>query len=583
MHGRLKRRIMMSLQLCVCRTSFWIAVLAVAGLSGCGDDNGTGPVTGLQPQLLTVSPDSGNVGTRVEVSGSDFESGAAVAFDAFAADSVILVDGSTLLAFAPDGLERDSLYDVRVVNPGGKSDELADAYKAVGPALQVVNGVSKPSGNTGSTIILEGRAFGDLASLGQVFFTDAAGRPVEAIVALPGNWTNEFIVTTVPSSAETGPVWVETPTGATDSITFRLAQSASFSPSLINWSATTPLPEALQGLGAVFLPIETGSAPGQLVFVTGGADGALSPKTTIRYAEIDAAGEFSTWTDGQSLPTGRAFHGAALATPFNALVDTLQAGHLYVVGGTDDTGAPVTSVFHSAVELDRTNAVWTVEPALPVSLHSMGVAVFRSWLYVAGGAGVGNAPSAAVYRARIQPDGSLGPWESQRSLPVPLAYAPLTQKAGVLYVLGGETAAVPPGDATLTGTRTSDVVYTSLDLRTGEIADAPWTLNSSTLIKSRSKHTAVAAGGWILVSGGLYNGSATSSTEHSFAAISVDGSLGSFGGATGSQTIAAAGGVPFFNHAALEYMDAAGEARVVILGGTDVTNPGTPIAAVYFY
>ena len=560
-----------------------VSLIAAVGTLACGDDNGTGPPSGLQPEALSVSPDSGNVGTRVEITGSSFEQGAGVAFDGIPSGTVEFVDATTLLAFAPEGLEADSLYDVTVINPGGMSDVLADAYKAVGPALLVVNGVSKPSGNTGSTVILEGKAFGDLASLGQVFFSNAAGQPVEATVSLSENWTNEFIVTTVPSSAETGPVWVETPMGASDSIEFRLAQSASFSPSLINWSATTPLPEALQGLGAVFLPIETGLAAGQLVFVTGGADGALSPKTTIRYSEVDAAGEFSVWTDGQSLPAGRAFHGAALATPFNALVDTLQAGHLYVVGGIDDAGAPVASVFHSAVELDRTNAVWTEEAALPAALHSMGVAVFRSWLYVAGGAGVGNTPSAEVYRARIQEDGSLGPWESQQSLPVALAYAPLTQKAGVLYVLGGETGAVSPGDATLTGTRTGDVVRTPLDLRTGELADASWTLNSSSLIKDRSKHTAVAAGGWVLVGGGLYNGAATSSTEHSFATINVDGSLGSFGGATGSQTIAAAGGVPFFNHAALEYVDASGEAHVVVLGGTDVTDPGTPIAEVYIY
>jgi hypothetical protein len=45
----------------------------------------------------------------------------------------------------------------------------------------------------------------------------------------------------------------------------------------------------------------------------------------------------------------------------------------------------------------------------------------------------------------------------------------------------------------------------------------------------------------------------------------------------------AAGGVPFFNHDALGYVDAAGEARVVVLGGTDVGNPATPIAEVYFY
>ncbi len=530
-----------------------------------------------------MAPDTGNVGTLVAISGSSFESGAAVAFGSLASPSVQFVGGSTILAYAPAGLKTDTLYDVTVINPGGKSDALADAYKAVAPVLQVVNGVSKPSGNPGSTVILEGKSFGDQLGIGHVYFADGVGQPVEATVTLPENWTNEFIVTTVPSGAETGPVWVETPTGTTESIIFRVSQSATFSPSLINLSATTALPEPVQGLGAVFLPIDAGPAPGRLVYVAGGADGALSPKAAVRYSEVDAAGQLSAWTDAQSLPVARAFHGTALATPFNALVDTLQAGHLYVIGGTDDAGMPTTTVYHSAVELDRTNPTWTEETALPQPLHSMGVAVFRSWLYVAGGAGAANAPSAAVYRARIHEDGSLGSWEVQRSLTVPVAYAAMAQSAGVLYVVGGETAAVPPGDATLTATRTSDVYYTRVDLRTGEVPDVAWTLNPSTLIKKRATHTAVAAGGWMLVSGGLYNGAATSSTEHSYATIEPSGALGSFGGATGSQTIVADGGAPFYHHAALQYVDASDEAHVVVLGGTKVTDPTAPITEVYVY
>jgi hypothetical protein len=309
----------------------------------------------------------------------------------------------------------------------------------------------------------------------------------------------------------------------------------------------------------------------------------LAPKTAVRYSEIDAVGAFSAWTDAQSLPAARAFHGAALATPFNALVDTLQAGHLYVVGGIDDTAAPTTSVYHSTVELDRSNPVWTTETALPAPLHSMGVAVFRSWLYVVGGATTGNAPVAEVYRARINEDGSLGSWESQPSLPAPRAYPAVAQAAGVLYALGGETAANAPGDGTLTGTRSGDVHYNPLNLRTGELSDPSWTANPSSMIKDRAKHTAVAAGGWVLVSGGLYNGSGSSSTEHSFADIDLDGTLGSFGGATGSQTIVAAGGVPFFNHGALGYVDASGEAHVVILGGADVNAPSSALAGVWIY
>lgn len=559
-----------------------LATVTLTGLAACGGDS-TGPGTGLQPQVTAVSPDSGNVGTQVAVTGTNFEAGAAVAFDGIQSASVQTVDAFTILAFAPAGLETDSLYDITVANPGGLNDALVDGYKAVAPALLIVNGVSKPSGNTGSTVILEGKAFGDMVSLGQVFFTDAGGLPVEATVALPANWTDEFVVATVPSAAASGPVWIETPTGASDSINFQLLQGATFSPSLINWTSTTALPEGLQGLGAVFLPIETGPAPGQLVFTTGGADGVVAPVNSVRYAEIDAFGAFSAWIDGQPLQQARAFHGSAVATPLNALVDTLQAGHLYVVGGIDNTGAPTTSVFHSAVGLDRTNPIWVPETPLPAPLHSMGVAVFRSWLYVVGGATTGDAPVAEVYRARINEDGSLGMWESQSSLPTALAYPAVAQAAGVLYVLGGETAASAPGDATLTTTRTGDIHYNPLDLRTGELADVSWTLNSSSLIKTRAKHTAVAAGGWMLVSGGLYNGSGTSSTEHSFAAINVDATLGSFGGATGSQTIVSAGGVPFFNHAAIGYVDASGEARVVVLGGTDVGAPATPIADVYFY
>ena len=139
-----------------------VSLIAAVGTLACGDDNGTGPPSGLQPEALSVSPDSGNVGTRVEITGSSFEQGAGVAFDGIPSGTVEFVDATTLLAFAPEGLEADSLYDVTVINPGGMSDVLADAYKAVGPALLVVNGVSKPSGNTGSTVILEGKAFGDL-------------------------------------------------------------------------------------------------------------------------------------------------------------------------------------------------------------------------------------------------------------------------------------------------------------------------------------------------------------------------------------------------------------------------------------
>ncbi len=568
-------------------TLAWALAWALAlGLWGCGGDDGSGPASGLQPDLLMVEPDSGNVGTQVAITGSNFESGAAVSFGSLQADSVVFVDATTLLAYAPDALQLSSTYDVRVSNPGGNFDALASAFKAVAPGLQIVNGVSKPSGNNGSTVIFEGKAFGDLLGKGRVFFSDAAGQPVEAAVALPENWTNEFIVTTVPSGAETGPVWIETPLGATDSITFTIIDAATFSPSLINWTETQALPDSSQGHGAVFLSIEDGPGAGNLVYVTGGAYGSMSPRSDVAYAEIDASGQFSAYTSVQGLPEARAFHGAALATPFNALIDTTVAGYLYVVGGIDASGAPVSTVYQAAVGKDRSVGTWMAAGSLPMPLHSMGVTVFRSWLYVAGGAGAGNDPQSAVYRARINQDGTLGAWESQPSLPYPLAYAPLVQFAGMLYVLGGDTAAVAPEDNTLTATRVAQIHLHPLDLRTGQLKNAAWTLNPNTLIKDVSKHSAVVAGGTVLVSGGLYGGASTSSTEQQYASINLDGTIDSFNGATGSQTIAGAtgaGGVPFFSHAAISYVDANGVAHVVIIGGNNVNDGSGPVPDTYFY
>jgi hypothetical protein len=59
--------------------------------------------------------------------------------------------------------------------------------------------------------------------------------------------------------------------------------------------------------------------------------------------------------------------------------------------------------------------------------------------------------------------------------------------------------------------------------------------------------------------------------------------VGSFGGATGSNTLLSEGGVNLFNHAAIAYVDAAGVAHVMILGGDDVNTLGTKRSAVFFY
>lgn len=546
---------------------------------GCSKKN---DATGPEPTLGTADPDSGTVGTLVTLSGSNFQDGLHIYFGDYPAPDYTLVSSNTVTVFAPDSLVGGQSYTISVTNPGGSGDELVDQFRAVAPDLQVVNGVSKPSGQLGSTVILEGKAFGDLVGKGSVFFTTGTGTPVEAPVTLEDNWTNEFIVTTVPASAVTGPVWIQTMTGVSDSITFRIDSAATFSPSQIFWTETLALPDSSQGHRAAFVSNDDRAGIDNEIYVTGGADGALVPRSNVWRGTVDATGNISTWSPMASLPDARAFHGMALATPFNALIDTTVAGHLYVIGGIDSSGAPTATVFRAAVQADRSLGGWTAEQTLPVPLHSMGVSVFRSWLYISGGAAAGDSAVSETYRARINMDGTLGMWEAQASLPAPRAYGALAQFGAVLYMVGGDAGSVAPGSAAVSATQSANIYYNRLTLRTGELLTG-WTLNPSTLIKPVAKHSALVAGGTMLVSGGIYNGSANSATEHQYATINLDGSIGSFGGATGSQTIANAGGDPFFNHGAVTYVDGTGNAHVIILGGNNVKDPASPTNRNWYY
>ncbi len=572
----------------VLRTTITVVGCIVA-LSGCSKDNGivtpTGP-HGSQPSVLTISPDSGNVGTLVQITGANFDSGASVTFGHWVVPVVQFLSSTTLLVYAPDSVRKDSSYDIKITDLGGKSATKANGYKGVGPFLQAVNGVSRPGGNIGSTVIFEGESFGDLVSKGIAYFSDGSGNPLAASVTLPANWTNEFVITTVPSGAGSGPVWIQTPTGKSVSFSFTITQSATFSPSAISWTQTTSLPDSSQGHGAVFLTIPSGASAGNLVYITGGADGLVRPRTTVSYSAVTGNGQLGAWSSAANLPAPRAFHGAVVATGYNALIDTTVAGYLYVIGGIDSSGDPTNTVYMTPINNDRSLGAWTQVATLHSPLHSMGVTIFRSWLYIAGGATTGNVPQSDVFRAHIGRDGSLGAWEVQPSLPSPCAYAPLLQFGNVLYLIGGDTGSVSPGVNTLTASRVDAVYYNFLDLRTGELKNPGWTLNATKLIKPVAKHTALVAGGTILVSGGLYQGAGNSSTEHQYASINVDGSLGSFNGATGSHTIAGSGGtggVPFFNHGAISYIDGSGVSHVVILGGNDVSDPVHPVPNTYYY
>jgi hypothetical protein len=551
--------------------------------AACGDDP-TGPADGPPPTIAAVAPAVGTAGTELRITGTNFRSGASVKVGDLTSSQVEVVTDAELFATVPDGVVADAVYDVVVTNSDRTSVTRARAFTAVVPTLSFVNGATKPSGNNGSTVILEGSSFGDVQGAGRVLFSDGAGGTVAAAIASPDDWTDGFILTTVPSNASSGPVLVETGTGQSESLEFTVTTSATFSPSAINWTETEALPVALSGHSATFVPIDDAlEETVERIYVVGGSSNDGTPRTDVNYTTIQANGSVGTWQAGTALSAGVTHHTTLAATPFNSKVS--GSGFLFVMGGVEaQAGQPVNTIRRIALNQDGTTGPATQAGTLPLPLHSFGAVIFRSTIYIAGGATTDNAPVASVYRAAIDTLGNLGPWEQLEDLPEARAHHQFVGFGGFLYAVGGDEAALSIDDANFNqnATKLSTVAYARINLRNGLLTGG-WTVNGSQLQKARSKHVALAAGGSMFVSSGLYSAAGTGSSENTYATLNSDGTVGSFGGATGSNTLQSVGGTNLFNTRGVMYVDAAGVAHVMILGGDNVNSPGTKSAKVLFY
>jgi hypothetical protein len=559
--------------------------LAVAGwgiLGGCSDP--TDATDGPPPTVSAVEPATGTVGTDLRVTGTDFRAGAGASIGGLTASQVDVAGSTELFVRVPAGVMADSTYDVTVRNSDGTSVTFPDAFTAVAPTLSFVNSATRPSGNAGSTVILEGAAFGDEQGPGNVLFSDGAGGTVAAAIAADADWTDGFILTTVPAGAASGPVLVETGTGQSESLEFTVTTNATFSPSTIAWTETQALPVAISGHSASYVPIEDGGgATVERVYVVGGSGNDSIPVADVRYSEIQADGSLGTWSDGTALSAGVTHHAAVAATPFNSKVQ--GSGYVYVLGGIETKGGqPVDAISRIPLNADGTTGAAESAGALPEPLHSLGAVLFRSTIYIAGGATTDDAPVVKVYRAAIDTLGELGSWEALPDLPEARAYHQFISFGGFLYAVGGDTGAETVDDANFTqnATKLATVARARIDLRTG-LVPSGWAVSGSAMQKARSKHVALAAGGSLFVSSGLYAAAGTGSSENSYATINSDGTLGSFGGATGSNTLQSVGGLNLFNTRGVSYVDGSGVAHVMILAGDDVNNPGTKSSKVIFY
>ncbi len=466
------------------------------------------------------------------------------------------------------------------------------------PVINDINGGVAGSGTVGSIFVINGSGFGTPTSGTSgcsVNFRDATTNNVIANatvdLATAGNWTDVFIKAAVSNQLTAGTTYkvtVTTPGGTSNAADFLVVASVNFSPSTILWSQSSSLPVAQQGFPTVVGSMGADSfiyAIGGNTGTNGTVDGEKMNHETVYQNQInntDGTLMNGNWTALTPLPGKRGFAAAVFANKYNSMRD---GNTIYVLGGLDDTGAATSTVYYALLKSDGTipaagsAGTWSSTTALPQPLYAAGAAIFHGHIYVVGGNGSTGVPVMKVYSARINANGSLGSWSTLSDLPVPLAFHQLVMIAGNLYVLGGDNTVTDPISNSLSPSVQDAIYYNPIDIVTGLIGSS-WTSNTSKLTKAREKFSAVGAGGYMLVSGGLYGGNPGSS-EQSYSEVNSDGSLSSFNGATGSHTIANSSGYSFYNHSHSYVVDSAGNPHVLILGGADV-NSGALHAEVWY-
>lgn len=476
----------------------------------------------------------------------------------------------------------------------------SSAAPAPTPAIVDINGGLSASGTLGSVFIVDGSGFGDLSAATPGYSLDFRDATSNAVVAsatagvnfAAGAWRNLFITATVPAGLTAGTTYkvtVTTPGGTTSAVSFLILAAQVYAPNNV-WTKTSSLTAATQGLALVTATIGSAAASSTYVYAVGGNTAtttamnarAASTSTVSFNSTNPATGALSlaNWTLTNALPAPRGFAAAVVATPFNSKVG--GNGTLYVLGGLDSSGAASSTIYEAPLAADGTVGAWTtVLTMLPQPLFAHGAVIFHGRIYVAGGNDATSTPVAKVYSAKLNSDGSLGAWATLTDLPAARAYAQLVTAAGNLYVVGGTASSVDPVVNTASAGALSTVVYAGINLQDGTLVAPGWQ-STSALNKAREKFSAVVAGGGVLVTGGLYNGSSTGASEQEFATINSDGTLATFANVTGAYTISkATGGYNFYNHASTYYADAAGRPHVLVVGGEDV-NSGAPHLESWF-
>src|SRR5216683_7584713 len=453
------------------------------------------------------------------------------------------------------------------------------------PQIQNINSSTTPTSPLGLPIEINGSGF--QAAPGKVNFKQ--GSTSIDVVPAASAWSDTGAVAAVPatfSAPGTVSVTVVTSGGTSNAVTLNLIQTINFNPSAMGWATTLPLPKPMTGLRAVGVPGT--SSTSAFAIVTGGFDGTANTNTVWAH-NLNQDGTVgsttnTTWTTitTNPLPTTLAHHAMAEADDTNSLVASGKR-YIYVIGGQvnlTDVGGTNAVYVASVDSTAGTVGPWTASTnTLPKSLLGLSATVHNGFLYVAGGLDTNGTPVTGVYSAPVNTDGTIGTWTTAtNTLPTARAFGTMVVFGGILYYINGDpNASIPPNNQ---GVGDKDVLYASA---VRGVVGA-WTVNANSTPANRAKGVLYTAYGQVIAGEGIYSGNPGSKemeTSTVNANNTTNAALNPWTGLTGTTDP----GANVYNAAGFTsplFAPTTNGPRFLLLGGqafTATTGPGGALSA----
>lgn len=275
------------------------------------------------------------------------------------------------------------------------------------------------------------------------------------------------------------------------------------------------------------------------VYVMGGVSSYDQPNNIatasneVYFAKLNSDGSTGVWkTSTNNLPAS--LYGSSAVT---------SNGYIYVMGGQASTSNASTtnSVYYAKVNASGTTGNWLALGNLPAKLAGSAAVVANGYIYLVGGSNESGAISSVIFTAKLNSDGTLGSWTaSANSLPAARAAPSALVLNGYLYVMGG----VSDCGALLscaTGTPHNTVYFAKLT----NGAMSTWKTSQQTLPGDDAMMGAVTSNGYLYTLGSIQGGGIYSARS---ATVTVGGNLdlvGVQGGNLadgGSQSLGSLGG-----------------------------------------